>query len=383
MEPIAIRYKDGFKIEERSKLFPLLSDISDTIGVISEHRKLNGTNKYLRYGLQKIKGEYYFFDVRNTVNQNIKDDYYSEYICPYCKEKMFIVSSFNRGESIVPIHLKHYKKTHKDCIFRTDSRSLKLREEYYNSEEFISREMLDSVYNKLKNNKLNIRIPKEYVALKNVKTKEVRIEVKHKIETVIRVEKGEDRFKDIVQPYIPHLIFYTEEGNEVYCEITVRQSKSISKYYDIWKANNKTILEIKKVDDLSLFPKKFLFEGDLSLTYLYDPILDKAKRHKLLAAKKLADQRRKEIKENMPKRKVPKRVRRALKNEVSNLVNSYLKELVNENEINIHSNGDIFRKNGNKIDFKTIMIEKGDVVTGMSVPEIAIDLIIRNGYRIK
>ena len=384
MEPIAIRYKDGFRIEEKAKIYPLFSDFSDTIGVISEHRKLNGDNKYLRYGLQKIKGEYYFFDVRNTVNQNIKDNDFSQYICPYCKEKMFIVSSFNRGRSIIPIHLKHYKKSHKDCIFRTDIESLKLREDYYNSEEFLSREILDSVYNKLRDNNLNIRIPDGYVVLKNTKTKEVRIQVNHRTETIVRVEKGEDKLKNSNKEYIPHLIFYTEQGNEIYCEITTKQSKSISKYYDIWKADNKTILEIKKVDDLSMFPKNFLFAENLSLTYLYDPILEKAKRHKLLVAKKLADEQRKEFEKNKSKKpNIPKRVRRALRDEVSKIVDSYIKELIDENIVKKESSDVILRRNGSKVKFKNITIEKDGVVTGLNIPEIAIDKIIRNGYIVK
>lgn len=256
MGPVTIQYKNGFRIEEKAQIYPLYSNISDTIGVIAEHRKLNGNNKYLRYGLQKIKGKYYFFDVRNTVNQNTKDKDFSEYICPYCKEKMFIVSSFERGKTTVPMHLKHYKKTNRNCIFRTDKNSLKLKEEYYNSDDYLTREMLDCVYNKLKNHNLTIRIPKGYKALKNVRTNEVRIEVQHEIETVIRVQKGEDKFKDGNLPYIPHLIFYTDKENEVYCEITVKNSKSISQYYEIWKENQKNSIRNKKSRGPKSLPKQ-------------------------------------------------------------------------------------------------------------------------------
>ncbi len=76
MKTLNIRYKDGFKIEEDTKLYPIKSDISDKIGVLVEHRRLNGSNRYLRYGIQKLSGKYYFFDVRNSViskqeNRNI------------------------------------------------------------------------------------------------------------------------------------------------------------------------------------------------------------------------------------------------------------------------------------------------------------------------
>lgn len=384
MGPVTIQYKSGFRIEEKAQIYPLYSHISDTIGVIAEHRKLNGNNKYLRYGLQKIKDEYYFFDVRNTVNQNTKDKDFSEYICPYCKEKMFIVSSFERGKTTVPMHLKHYKKTNRNCIFRTDKNSLKLKEEYYNSDDYLTREMLDCVYNKLKNNNLTIRIPKGYKALKNVRTNEVRIEVQHETETVIRVQKGEDKFKDGNLPYIPHLIFYTDKENEVYCEITVKNSKSISQYYEIWKENQKTVLEIKKVEDPSLFPSKFLFEGDLSLTYLYDPILDKAKRQKLLAAKKLADKQRKEFEKNRPKLKVSKKQKRELRMEVANIAENYMQQLVDKNEIKVGSGGIFIDKNNNELKYKDITIQKENIITGgLIVYEIAINEIKRHGYIIK
>ena len=54
MKTLNIRYKDGFKIEEDTRLYPIKSDISDKIGVLVEHRRLNGSNRYLRYGIQKL-----------------------------------------------------------------------------------------------------------------------------------------------------------------------------------------------------------------------------------------------------------------------------------------------------------------------------------------
>lgn len=48
MKTLNIRYKDGFKIEEDSKLYPINSDINDKVGVLIEHRRLNDNNRYLR-----------------------------------------------------------------------------------------------------------------------------------------------------------------------------------------------------------------------------------------------------------------------------------------------------------------------------------------------
>ncbi|HGT1593602.1 TPA: hypothetical protein ACMWF2_003380, partial [Clostridioides difficile] len=96
MKTLNIRYKDGFKIEEDTRLYPINSDINDKIGVLVEHRKLNATNRYLRYGIQKISGKCYFFDVRNSVISKTKESAYNTFICPYCRERMFIVSAFER-----------------------------------------------------------------------------------------------------------------------------------------------------------------------------------------------------------------------------------------------------------------------------------------------
>lgn len=35
MELVTIRYKNGFRIEERAKIYPLMCDIKDDIGVLS------------------------------------------------------------------------------------------------------------------------------------------------------------------------------------------------------------------------------------------------------------------------------------------------------------------------------------------------------------
>ncbi len=76
MKTLNIRYKDGFKIEEDTRLYPINSDINDKIGVLVEHRKLNATNRYLRYGIQKFRGSV-IFDVRNSVISKTKESAYN------------------------------------------------------------------------------------------------------------------------------------------------------------------------------------------------------------------------------------------------------------------------------------------------------------------
>ena len=176
MKTLNIRYKDGFKIEEDTRLYPIKSDISDKIGVLVEHRRLNGSNRYLRYGIQKLSGKYYFFDVRNSVISKTRESEYNTYICPYCRERMFIVSAFERQGSMIPIHLKHYQKTNKDCIFRSDSKSMKLRDAYYKSEEFLHKEIQDYVRKTAKEG-FKVSIPNSYKLYKNIKNNAIRAEI--------------------------------------------------------------------------------------------------------------------------------------------------------------------------------------------------------------
>ncbi len=43
----------------------------------------------------KISGSV-IFDVRNSVISKTKESAYNTFICPYCRERMFIVSAFER-----------------------------------------------------------------------------------------------------------------------------------------------------------------------------------------------------------------------------------------------------------------------------------------------
>ena len=286
MKTLNIRYKDGFKIEEDTRLYPINSNINDKVGVLVEHRRLNGSNRYLRYGIQKLSGKYYFFDVRNSVISKTKERAYNTFICPYCGERMFIVSAFERQGTMVPIHLKHYKKTDKECIFRTDSKSMKLREDYYKSEEFIHREIQDYVCKTAKEG-FTLSIPNSYKLYKNLKTNTIRADIQKERVDIVNARQIYNTSQKNNKKYTPDIILYTDNNREIYCEISVYKSINTADYFEEWKALDKTVIEIKKTEIMDMHLDGYRLSRDLIISYLYDPILDKARKAKISESQKL------------------------------------------------------------------------------------------------
>lgn len=286
MKTLNIRYKDGFKIEEDTRLYPINSDINDKIGVLVEHRKLNGSNRYLRYGIQKLSGKYYFFDVRNSVISKTRESEYNTYICPYCMERMFIVSAFERQGTMVPIHLKHYQKTNKECIFRSDSKSMKLREDYYKSEEFIHKEIQDYVCKTAKEG-FKLSIPKSYKLYKNLSTRGIRAEIEKENVNIVNASIIYNESDKYDKNYTPDMILYTDDNREIYCEISVYKSLNTSDYYEQWQRLGKTVIEIKKTEIMDMSLEAYKFSRGLIISYFYDPILDEARKNKISESQKL------------------------------------------------------------------------------------------------
>ena len=240
----------------------------------------------MRYGIQKLSEKYYFFDVRNSVISKTKESAYNTFICPYCGERMFIVSAFERQGTMVPIHLKHYTKTDKECIFRTDSKSMKLREDYYKSEEFIHREIQDYVCKTAKEG-FKVSIPNSYKLYKNIKTNAIRAEIGKEQVNIVNAEIVYNESAKYDKKYIPDIILYTDDNRQIYCEISVYKSLNTAEYYEQWKDRGKTVIEIKKTDIMDTFLDEYKFSRDLLITYLYNPILDEARKRKLSLSQKI------------------------------------------------------------------------------------------------
>ena len=286
MKTLNIRYKDGFKIEEDTKLYPIKSDISDKIGVLVEHRRLNGSNRYLRYGIQKLSGKYYFFDVRNSVISKTRESEYNTYICPYCRERMFIVSAFERQGSMIPIHLKHYQKTNKDCIFRSDSKSMKLRDAYYKSEEFLHKEIQDYVRKTAKEG-FKLSIPNSYKLYKNIKNNAIRAEIQKEEVNIVNALINYNKSDKHSKKYTPDIILYTDDNRQIDCEISVYKSLNSADYYEQWQDRGKTVIEIKKTEIMDMHLYGYMLSRDLIISYLYDPILDEARKRKISLSQKI------------------------------------------------------------------------------------------------
>ena len=286
MKTLNIRYKDGFKIEEDTRLYPIKSDISDKIGVLVEHRRLNGSNRYLRYGIQKLSGKYYFFDVRNSVISKTRESEYNTYICPYCRERMFIVSAFERQGSMIPIHLKHYQKTNKECIFRSDAKSMKLRDDYYKSEEFLHKEIQDYVCKTAKEG-FKVSIPKSYKLYKNRKTNAIRAEIQKERINIVNAKQIYNTSQKNNKKYKPDIILYTDDNRQIDCEISVYKSLNSADYYEQWQDRGKTVIEIKKTEIMDMHLYGYMLSRDLIISYLYDPILDEARKRKISLSQKI------------------------------------------------------------------------------------------------
>ena len=53
MKALNIKYKEGFNIEENTRLYAINSNINDKIGLLLEHKKLNekiSENSFIGYG---------------------------------------------------------------------------------------------------------------------------------------------------------------------------------------------------------------------------------------------------------------------------------------------------------------------------------------------
>lgn len=289
MKTLNIRYKDGFKIEEDTKLYPINSNINDKVGVLVEHRRLNGTNRYLRYGIQKLSGKYYFFDVRNSVISKKRESEYNTYICPYCGERMFIVSAFERQGTMIPIHLKHYQKTNKECIFRSDAKSMKLRDAYYKSEEFLHKEIQDYVRKTAKEG-FNLSIPNSYKLYKNTKTNAIRAEIQKEEVNIVNGLINYNKSDKHSKKYTPDIILYTDDNRQIDCEISAYKSLNSADYYEQWQDRGKTVIEIKKTEIMDMHLDGYRLSRDLIISYLYDPILDEARKRKISESQKILDE---------------------------------------------------------------------------------------------
>lgn len=283
-----IEEKKGDELYCENELIPLQSDINDNDGVIAEHILLNGEySDRLKYGLISMDGKYYFFNVLNNSPElkNFVDN--KKAICPYCKSNLSTVHGYervmnNKRISVDPF-LRHDQgeENSKECIFYYNKESEESRIKEY------SKESIKHIKIKMKLIKeatdLMFKLPNKYEIItdKDNYTCNARI-TDYIAKKVVKVEADKKilRKDNITKGYVPDLVLYTHDGDEIYVEVVANSGKSIHDYYDIWRRINKTVIECRMID------------GKLKFSYLFNEVRDKARKAVLKNTKALVEKKR-------------------------------------------------------------------------------------------
>lgn len=312
---ITVKHKRRDDFSEENKYYPLISDISDVEGVIAEHSELNESDKWLQFALFKDNNNYYFFDVRkNSTELKLYVDE-NRFICPYCQSSLIAVSSHMRGDTKVPAHLRHRTSNDeavRNCIFNTSNKAyLEAKKNFYAGEGYKHKRLKMRVYKLAKSGKLKIAIPDEFEIVEDLEQYESQADFTRRDVSIVdamleqRVLKKDSKTKG----YQPDVVFITDEGEHIYCEITVASGKTVSEYHAVWHRLKKPVIEIKysenreidkilnildtfkEMDYIDENEELFLF-NDATVRFLYSPIVDAARKEYHLSRLKLAEKKR-------------------------------------------------------------------------------------------
>lgn len=363
-----IESKRGDQLEKDKKLIPLISDINDRDGIIAEHMDLNGENsKYLKYALINIDGKYYFFDVRSNAMELKRIAYENKFICPYCKSDLSIVPGYekqiNNKTIKVEAFLRHYSKDEKrkDCIFYDSQDSREKKYKMYTKEGIMHKKLKSKIIRNAKS--LTFEVPKIYKVISDLKKYTCKVEfVKYTTKKIIGAESEKKVLSkdELTKGYIPDIILYTEDGDEIYVEVTVSSGKMVSDYYDIWKRLRKTVIECKLRDDNIFF------------RYLYDPVRDKARIESVSTAAILANKEVYEVK------KFISSTIKAIKEKLKEDYNMKVKN-INGNSVLVTSKGKICETKWKHIVYRNKIYNRKEAeVVWKRLKEAGFD--IRSGY---
>lgn len=297
-----IEFKNNDNLINKGKLIPLLSNIDDKEGVLIEHGVLNGNSNNLKYALIKYNNKYYFMDVEKAIMELKLYTDNQKIMCPNCKQDLYIMQGYKRKNGTeVKAHLKHYINS-EECEFKQyyNSKHEKINKGKYKGESEIHKNLKLSVATKINDKGMYFNIPKAYsIEVKgyecwaNIEYEEVYIEK-------AEIEKWAIKRGDVVGGYKPDITAYDKSNKEIYIEVTYQTGKTIE-YYDKWKSLNKTVLEVRKndnvyiekyYDDEEVFIEDIYIYDDKMFRFLYDPVLDEARREKLKTETLLADKER-------------------------------------------------------------------------------------------
>ena len=328
---IDVKHKLRDDFTEDNIYYPLISDISDDEGVLAEHSLLNTDDNWLQFALFKDKGDYYFFDIRKNAIElrDYAED--SKFICPCCKGALTAVSAHTRcvnGEVIkVPTHLRHLKNDDSDylnCMFNKGNKNhQELKDKLYSGESFKHKKLKLRIFNLAKKGKMELSIPYDYSVVVDKANFEASVDFDYEIIKVVDavLEKRVLKKDDITNGYQPDITFITDTGEEIYVEITVASGKSVSKYSTIWNRLKRPVIELKYSEnkdvtrtfnfldaceaiDLTDPDAEVMIYSNVSIRFLYSPIVAVAREQYHVARLKQANLRRVYLEEQRKKAEI-------------------------------------------------------------------------------
>ncbi|HGS9388270.1 TPA: hypothetical protein ACMU7B_002585, partial [Clostridioides difficile] len=157
---------------------------------------------------------------------------------------------------------------------------MKLRQNYYELEEFIHREIQDYVCKSAQEG-FKLSIQSSYKLYKNLHTNTIRADIQKERVNIVNAIPIYNTSQKNNKKYTPDIILYTDNNREIYCEISVYKSVNTADYFDEWKVLGKTVIEIRKTEIMDMHLDGYRLSKDLIISYLYDPILDKARKQKI------------------------------------------------------------------------------------------------------
>ena len=306
-----LKLKNNDHISEGIEFTPLISNIDDSEGVLIEHRELNKNSNKLEFALIEHEGEYYFIDCKKSIRQDVYITDGKNYICPKCRQELALTSGYTRSDDIkVDSYLRHIASD-KECDFKN----------YYNSKEIdksckkkYTGEGKTHKYLKLSTHRniidygIRLNIPIGY-SINIIDNKPVvEFEYKEVLLNNADTEKTILKGDNITKGYRPDITSYTSDGETVYIEVTNQSGKTVKEYYDIWKRLNKTVIEVRKVDNVDDsinyedYIDEYGFDGegyyedmvkeDKVFRILYDPIGEEARKERNKIAIDIANKKK-------------------------------------------------------------------------------------------
>lgn len=304
---LKVKHKHRDDFSDDNKYYPLFSNITDKIGVIAEHSQLNENEKWLQFALFKSDDKYYFFDVRKNaaeLRQYVDD---CKFICPYCGGDLFMVASHIRNgcQKKIPTHLRHKQSDDElvqSCIFNTGNKNYKdMRNEFFSGESYKHKSLKLRLYKLAKAGKLELLIPSAYDIVENLVSYEAKANFQLKPVRIVDalVETRVLKKDEVSDGYQPDLVLISEDGEYIFCEVTVSSGKTVEQYYTIWDRLQTPVIEFKYnenremtqilnmmdavkqmnflEDELSEHEELFVFNS-ATMRFLYSPIIDSARK---------------------------------------------------------------------------------------------------------